>query len=150
MGQSLATIYLHIVFSTLRGQPFIDEPIRDRLFRFIGKLCHDYACQPVAIGGYRDHIHILCRFSKKITLITFMEKVKLKSSKWAKTQGKQYQNFYWQDGYAAFSINHRQVKQLVKIINCQPEYHQHKNLSDELNELDKVHNLGFDPSFFLR
>jgi hypothetical protein len=33
------------------------------------------------------------------------EDVKKSSSKWIKTKGVHYSNFYWQDGYGRFSVS---------------------------------------------
>ncbi len=35
-----------------------------------------------------------------------MEDLKSHSSKWIKSKGKGYENFYWQDGYGAFSVKY--------------------------------------------
>lgn len=40
--------------------------------------------------------------SKKIALMDLLEKVKSNSSKWIKTKGSEFANFYWQNGYGAF------------------------------------------------
>jgi hypothetical protein len=37
--------------------------------------------------------------SKKIALIKLVEEIKSHSSKWIKTKGPEYLNFYWQSGY---------------------------------------------------
>jgi putative transposase len=52
-----------------------------------------------------DHVHILCLLSKKISLVRLMTELKAHSSKWIKTKDESLKNFYWLDGYGAFSIN---------------------------------------------
>jgi len=46
------------------------------------------------LGGYKDHVHILCMLSKKITLMKLLEEVKSHSSKWMKTKDEVLKNFY--------------------------------------------------------
>jgi REP element-mobilizing transposase RayT len=36
----------------------------------------------IIVGGYTDHVHILCKLSKKIALMKLVEEVKSHSFKW--------------------------------------------------------------------
>ncbi len=60
-----------------------------------------------------------------------VEEVKSHSSKWIKTKGAEYKNFYWQDGYGAFSVNPSQVEKVVAYISKQHEHHSRKTFQDE-------------------
>ena len=55
-----------------------------------------------------------------------LEEVKGSSSKWIKTRDECFKNFYWQDGYGAFSINPSQIDAVVTYINNQHEHHNKK------------------------
>ena len=63
MAQSLAKNYIHIVFSTKNRKPLISPSIENKLYAYIGGICRELECNPVAIGGHNDHIHILCLLS---------------------------------------------------------------------------------------
>ena len=39
-----------------------------------------------------------------------LEEVKKESSKWIKTKGEAYSNFYLQDGYGIFSVNPSKIE----------------------------------------
>jgi len=114
MAQSLVKNYIHIVFSTKHRYPFIDKTIENELFNYLGGVCKNLECQPIIVGGHADHVHILCLLSKKITLAKLLEEVKSHSSKWIKTKSENYRNFYWQDGYGAFSVNPKEVDVVIK------------------------------------
>lgn len=94
MGQSLVKNYIHIVFSTKYRQPLIIESVQDELFAYLGGICKEMECQPLKVGGYVDHVHILCMLSKKIALMKLLEEVKSHSSKWIKTKDESLKNFY--------------------------------------------------------
>jgi putative transposase len=94
MGQSLVKNYLHIVFSTKYRQNLIYPPVEQELHTYLGGVCNDLGCQSIIVGGYTDHVHILCRLSQKIALMKLLEEVKSHSSKWIKTKGIEYENFY--------------------------------------------------------
>lgn len=147
MSQSLVQNYLHIVFSTKYRQPFIDEPIEEELFGYLGGICNNLECQTLTVGGYLDHVHILCMLSKKIALMKLLEEVKSHSSKWIKTIDKQYKNFYWQDGYGAFSVNPTQVPIVKNYIKNQKEHHQHKTYQAEFRGFLKKYKVEYDERY---
>ena len=142
MPQSLAYNYSHIIFSTKYRQPLIDECIGDELFKYIGGICNKIDFKPIKIGGYRDHVHILCILSRKVALMKFIEEVKSHSSKWVKTKVKKYQNFYWQRGYGSFSVNPHDISIVEKYIANQAEHH--KNLTFKEEYLDILENYDID------
>lgn len=45
-----------------------------------------------------------------------MEVLKSHSSRWIKTKGTEYADFYWQDGYGAFSVNPEQFQNEYRAI----------------------------------
>jgi len=147
MGQSLVKNYLHIVFSTKYRQPFITDQIENELFSYIGGICNRLECQTVIVGGFRDHVHILCFLSKKITLMKLMEEVKGHSSKWVKTKGEEFSNFYWQNGYGAFSVNSKDVDRVINYIRNQKEHHSGQNFQDEYRVFLEENDMEFDEKY---
>ena len=113
MAQSLSKVYVHITFSTKLRQNLITENIQESLFNYIGGICKGMECNPIRVGGHKNHIHILCLLSKKVTQIKLLEEVKKQSSKWIKKQGDNFINFYWQDGYGVFSVNPSEIDVVV-------------------------------------
>ena len=147
MGQSLVKNYLHIVFSTKHREPLIREHIEKELYAYLGGVCKNLECHPLKIGGYTDHIHILCMLSKKIALMKLLEEVKSHSSKWIKTKGDDYVNFYWQDGYGAFSVNLTEVDAVIKYIANQKEHHSKKPFQDEYRVFLKKYTVEYDERY---
>jgi REP element-mobilizing transposase RayT len=137
------------VFSTKYRQPLIDESIEDELFSYLGGICNKLECNVVIVGGYKDHIHILCMLSKKIALSKLMEELKANSSKWIKTKGDAYKNFYWQDGYGAFSVNPSQVEVVINYIAKQKEHHGKKNFQDEYRAILDKYAIEYDERYVL-
>lgn len=147
MGQSLVKNYLHVVFSTKHRQPIITEAIESELHAYLGGICKKLDCQPIKVGGYNDHIHILCMLSKKITLIKLMEELKSHSSKWIKTKGEDFKNFYWQDGYGAFSVNATEIDVVVSYIANQKEHHSKKTFQNEYKAFLKKYQVEYDERY---
>lgn len=147
MPQSLVKNYIHVVFSTKNRQPFIDESIEQELFNYLGGICKNMECWPVKIGGHVDHVHILCILSKKVTMVKLLEEIKKNSSKWIKTKGDAYKNFYWQSGYGAFSVNPAQVDIVAQYIENQKEHHAKKTFQKEYLSILSKYKIEYDPQF---
>ncbi|MFV0555098.1 MAG: IS200/IS605 family transposase [Mangrovibacterium sp.] len=147
MGQSLVQNYIHIVFSTKNRHDTISETIESELHSYLGGVCRDLGCQVLKVGGFTNHIHVLCMLSKNITLVDLVKNVKAKSSKWIKTKGEEFSNFYWQDGYGAFSINPTEVAVVVKYIESQHEHHGKKTFQDEYRAFLKKYKVDYDERY---
>ncbi len=147
MPQSLSRVFVHIVFSTKHRQPFMDLAIQPRLFAYMARICTEFDCPPVRIGGYYDHVHILCLLSRKTTLADLLEDVKKHSSKWVKTQGEQYANFYWQNGYGAFSVNPKQEGVVCRYIDNQFFHHEKKDFKTEFREFLHQYEVEYDERY---
>ena len=147
MGQSLVKNYLHIVFSTKHRQPLINQPIEAELYSYLGGICNKLGCQVVKVGGYTNHVHILCLLSKKIALVKLMEELKSHSSKWIKTKGEEYTNFYWQDGYGAFSVNPSEVQIVINYIANQKRHHDKKTFQDEFRGILKKYEVVYEEKY---
>jgi putative transposase len=147
MGQSLVNNYIHIIFSTKHREPFIYPPYEEELHSYLGGICKNMECQPIKIGGHTDHVHILCKLSKKIALMKLLEEVKSHSSKWMKTKDISLNNFYWQDGYGAFSINPDEVDVVIAYIANQHEHHSKKTFQDEYRAFLKKYNVEYDERY---
>jgi len=147
MGQSLVKNYLHLIFSTKNREPIIEKTIQPELYNYLGGVCNNLESYPVKIGGHDDHVHIFCMLSKKIALIKLMEELKSHSSKWIKTKGENFNNFYWQDGYGAFSVNPSEIQIVTDYITNQEEHHLKKTFQDEYRSFLKKYNVEYDERY---
>jgi REP element-mobilizing transposase RayT len=59
MPQSLAQIYVHIVFSTKDRKPWLrDAALRDELYAYMATIVRDNVDSPaLIINGIEDHLH---------------------------------------------------------------------------------------------
>lgn len=147
MGQSLVKNYLHIIFTTKNRKPWITSYIEEELHQYLGGICNNLDCQAIKVGGFKDHVHILCMLSKKITITSLLEKLKSNSSKWIKTKGDEFGNFYWQDGYGAFSVRPSDVDNLIDYISNQHLKHQNKTFQEEYREFLDEYKIDFNERY---
>lgn len=147
MGQSLVQNYVHIVFSTKYRQELIKPPFEAELHAYIGGICKKLECPVLIVGGYTDHIHILCMLSKKLALMTLVQKVKAHSSKWMKTKSENLKNFYWQDGYGAFSVNPKEIDLVINYIKNQHQHHRKKAFKEEYKQFLEQYEVDYDERY---
>lgn len=145
MGQSLVKNYVHIVFCTKYRQERIYPPVEAELHAYLGGICKRLECYPIQVGGYTDHIHVLCMLSKKIALMKLVEELKSHSSKWIKR--KEYKDFYWQDGYGAFSVNPSEIDVVVNYIANQREHHSKKTFQEEYRAFLIKYEVDYDERY---
>jgi len=147
MGQSLVKNYVHVVFSTKHRTKIIHPPFDTELYRYLGGICNNLGSPVIRIGGYTDHVHILCMLSKKIALMKLVEELKSHSSKWMKTKDPSLINFYWQDGYGAFSVNPAEVDRVIAYIDNQYEHHRRKTFQQEYRTFLNKYKVDFDERY---
>lgn len=147
MSQSFYQIYLHIVFSTKNRQPLLDESIRSRVHAYLATIARDYGCPFVHVGGVEDHVHMLVDLGKDVSPVTLIGKIKQESSKFVKTMGSRYSEFYWQNGYGAFSIGAPQKDVVVQYIDGQVEHHGKRSFQDELRGFLKKYGFEYNEQY---
>jgi len=139
MGQSLSAIYIHAVFRTKFGKPWIDQAIENDLHAYIAAILKTLDSPALKINSMPDHIHLLFRLSKNQSLSYIMQIIKKDSSKWMKSRG--YGHFKWQIGYGAFSVSSSEIQAVTQYIINQKEHHKKKSYKEELETLMDKYNV---------
>src|SRR5262245_25058838 len=146
MPQSLVRNLLHLVYSTKNRSSWITADVRPKLFAYQAGIFKEWDSPAIIIGGVEDHVHALFALSKNHPLIKIVEEVKKGSSKWMKTATGNA-DFYWQNGYAAFSVSKSNEPAVYQYIQTQEEHHRKMSYQDELRELLKRHQVAFDERY---
>jgi putative transposase len=148
MAQSLAQIYLHIIYSTKHRRPFLaDRALRAQLHAYLAGTCKHLDSTAVIIGGVADHVHILTRFSRTHAVAELLRELKRESSKWLKTKSADLSDFHWQDGYGAFSVSPSHVEPLKQYIAEQEQHHSRESFQDEYRRLLRKYGLEWDERY---
>lgn len=64
-----------------------------------------------------------------------------------KTKAESLHNFYWQDGYGAFSVNPSEVDTEINYIAHQKEHHRQKSFQDEYRTFLKKYHVEYDERY---
>ena len=145
MSQSLSNILIHIIFSTKDRVPFLKDPdIRSQMHAQLGGTSKSLNCPTLIVGGVEDHIHLLARESRTITLSDWVKELKRVTSLWIKEKSPQFQTFAWQAGYGAFSVSQSQSGKVFNYIQEQEAHHRKQDFKTEFRELLDRHGLEYD------
>lgn len=147
MPQSLVKNYVHLVWSTKNRAPLIDKNIKEELYAYMAGISNKLESQVIQIGGIEDHVHILCKLSRKIAMMKLVEEIKSHSSKWIKSKGVSYQNFYWQNGYGGFSVNPKEIDVVINYIKNQEEHHKKRTFQEEYRMFLNQYKMEFDERY---
>jgi len=147
MSQSLAKNLLHLVYSTKHRNLWIPADVRPRLYAYQGGIFQEWESPALIIGGVEDHVHALFSLSKNFALKKIVEEVKKGSSKWMKEEGTGNLDFYWQNGYAAFSVSQSNAPDVRRYIENQVEHHRRMTYQDEVRALLTKHEVEFDERY---
>ena len=148
MSQSLSNVIIHIIFSTKDRRPFLtDKNIREQMHAELGGTSKTLECPPIIVGGVEDHIHLLARQSRTITLADWIKELKRVTSIWIKEKGPQFKDFAWQAGYGAFSVSQSQSSHVIEYIQKQEEHHKKKDFKTEFREFLERHEIEYDERY---
>jgi len=147
MAQSLSNVLIHIIFSTKNRHSWLkDADVRSRLYAYLNGTLTGEGCSPILVGGFVDHLHILCQLSRTVSVADLVKRLKRSSSIWMKDEGG-IDKFAWQSGYGAFSIGQSQVEQVKGYISRQEEHHRRISFQDEFRAFLRRYRVQYDERY---
>ncbi|RLA57224.1 MAG: transposase [Gammaproteobacteria bacterium] len=145
MASTLTKLLFHFVFSTKERTGLITDELESNLYPYIGGVIRGERGDPIAIGGTKDHLHILAGLPTTISIAEMLRRIKGNSSKWV---GDQYRfAFAWQRGYAAFSVSQSLAGKVRRYVQNQKEHHKKVPFQDELILLLDKHGVEYDQRY---
>lgn len=117
-------VYIMFVWGVKYRLGLISKQWEKELWSVIGSLSKDIDCHPVAIGGIRDHVHVLLSLGNDAPSCKEIAKyLKSKSSKWVNENHLCMGKFAWQEGSGRFSYIKRDIDMLINYIKNQERHH---------------------------
>jgi len=126
MADTYTKILVHCVFSTKGRCQQI--PHLQNLWTYLRGIARNRKTDVLAIGGTKDHVHVLLALPSSATIAQLMRDLKANSSRHL---NEQISGFAWQDGYAAISVSPSQVEVVRKYIENQEAHHRRRSFEDE-------------------
>ena len=144
MGRSYINVYLHIIFHVKSCACKMQEDDLSQIFRYIGGVIRSLSGCAHMVGGRPDHIHVLTTLPISTSISDLVKIIKCNTSKWIKGLKPEYENFSWQEGYAAFSVSESNKESVVNYIANQKDHHQNRTARDEFIHFLKKNGLSVD------
>jgi REP-associated tyrosine transposase len=147
MPNTYSQITIHAVFAVKDRENFITKNWRDDLHKYISGIITNKGAKSLAVGGWKDHVHILFGMPVTISIADFMSAVKANSSKWINEQLFVKGKFQWQAGYGAFSYARSQRDIVIKYIMNQEEHHRTKSFKEEYIKMLRDFDVTYDDAY---
>jgi REP element-mobilizing transposase RayT len=123
MRTSFTKLYVHLVWTTWDRLLLISPTIEARLYAAMVAKCIELNCEALEIGGVEDHVHLLVRFTSKITIADLVKEIKGSSSHLVTHEITPGEFFKWQGAYRAFTVGPGEVKRVRRYIRHQKAHH---------------------------
>ena len=147
MANTYTQMNIHAVFAVKGRGNFISIKWRDELFRYLAGILKETKNYSLAVGGFRDHVHIFFELHPTISVSDILKNVKAKSSKWINGKGFVPGKFEWQAGYGAFTNSRSQRDWVINYIMAQEEHHGKRSFKDEYLELLRKNEIKYDDAY---
>ena len=148
MPQSLAKLWVHLIFSTKDRYPFlIDKSLRRDTHAYLATVLRSHDCETAIVGGIENHVHALFSLSRNYSIADIVKEIKITSSPWIKEKSPSQKKFHWQSGYGAFSVSQSHLKQVIDYIECQEEHHRRVTFQDEYRAFLKRYGVEYDERY---
>jgi REP element-mobilizing transposase RayT len=147
MSQSLASILVHLIYSTKNREPWLTPGIDAELYAYQAAVFKEMSCPALVINGTTDHVHALFELGRTVALCDVIEEVKKSSSKWLKPKGPSLAGFTWQAGYGAFSLGESGVAAARRYIEGQKEHHRKRTFQEEFRAFLVKYRIEYDERY---
>ena len=147
MPQSLVRMLIHVVFSTKNRVDSITPEIENDLFGYMHGIVENNNSKLLSANGTTNHVHLLISLGRVVPISELIGDIKRDSSVWIKQQNSKYEDFYWQQGYGAFSVGQTEDEMVMKYIANQKEHHKTKDYKTEFRGFLKKYAVQFDEQY---
>ena len=146
MVNTYTQLNIHAVFSVKGRENLLSEIVRNELFPYLSGIIKSLNNYPLAINGYKDHVHIFFELDPTLSISNVMNKLKSNSSKWINEKKFMPRKFNWQAGFAAFSYLKSQRDDVIQYIINQEQHYRKASFREEyLKLLEK-----FEIDYYMR
>ncbi|MBR3567139.1 MAG: IS200/IS605 family transposase [Salinivirgaceae bacterium] len=140
----------HIVFRTKCSLNTIPESHEKDLYAYILGFVNNKNAVLYRIGGMPNHIHMLVDLPPMLSVASFMQELKIATSKWLKTNS-EFPNFQgWAEGYAAFTYSLKEKETVINYIKNQKEHHKVETFESEYRRFIEESGIQIDEKYFLK
>ena len=132
---SYAETFVHYVFTTHNRTPWIESRLERFLYPVLSHEIDNLGAKTFAIGGIEDQVHVAVSQGLSHRPEDVARELKRRSTAAIRHQFREFRGFRWQATYAAFSVGHGQMPQLIDYIQNQKLHHARETLDADIEPL---------------
>jgi len=140
-------LYVHCVFTPKGRSSLFKKSIKEEVHKYIYGIIKGKNCNPIAINGTEDHIHILIGFTPIISISDLIRDIKRSSAIYINENHFFSDKFNWQEGFGAFTVGYKDLDNVYKYILNQEIHHSKGNFNQEYKQILNDEGIEFNDSF---
>lgn len=141
------SLYVHFVIAVKYKEAVIAEQWENQLHKYIAGAMRKNRHKLLAINTLPDHLHLFAALSIGQSVSDLMQLVMDGSSAFINNEGFTKREFFWQEGYGAFSHSHSEVDSVVKYILNQKDYHKNTTFREEYIGILESYDVEYDEKY---
>ena len=118
-----------------------------RLYEYIGGIIRGLGGILLCINGVADHVHLLVKLRPDRSVSDVLRELKANSSGWMHDVFPDAADFFWQNGYGAFTVSESQIEKVANYIARQKEHHKNKTFEDEFISMLEKNGIEFERKY---
>ena len=147
MANTYTQLNVQTVFTVKGRGNILTSHFRAQLFEYIAGILRNNKQFPLAINGYKDHVHIFFELNPDSSLSSVLELVKSNSSKWINSNHLVMGRFEWQRGYGGFTYSRSQRNNVIQYILNQENHHTSQTFREEYLEILRKFEMEYDERY---
>jgi len=150
MANTYTQIHIQAVFAVRNRECLISKHWKDRLYQYITGIIRKNNHKLLIINGRPDHLHILFGMRPTQSISDLLQDIKGSSSIWINDHKLVQGNFFWQEGYGAFSYSKSDLPNVIEYIKNQQQHHHQKTFTKEYIELLNDFQIDYDELYLFK
>ena len=147
MANTYTQLNVQAIFAVKGRKNILTPDFINRLFEYITGILRNINQYPLAVNGYKNHVHIFFELHPTTNMSDILEVVKANSSKWINSNHFTKGRFEWQRGYSAFTYSRSQRDRVIKYIMNQENHHKEQTFKEEYLEMLRNSEMEYDEKY---
>ena len=147
MANAYTQLNVQAIFAVKGRENVLTSDFRLQVFEYMTGILRNINQCPLAVNGYKNHVHIFFELHPTTNLSDIMEIIKSNSSKWINLNHFVKGHFEWQRGYSAFTYSRSQRDRVIQYIVNQENHHKGQTFREEYMELLRNSEMEYDERY---
>ncbi len=119
---------IHFVWAVFKRRPLLTPEVEQYVHRIIQHETQKLGRTVLALNGMPDHVHLAVLFTPTVSIMYFVQQVKLAVRRALRDRYGTEHFFRWEQGYSAFAFPYGQRSRVIEYIQNQKSHHENGKL----------------------